>query len=240
MSVHLLFSLSCCTTHISLPAPFTIPLILVNSDSSLFIIPTPLHYYCYLKSFPLLLVVNLVKPDEREDPSLLSFVIFSFSPFFFAGCVLSTFFRGDWARVWRHLRFEQVPRALLEMHHRRNEINIPNWILNSYCVWCVLVSPAEFLFFSSRANCSARLSPPVKLWATLARNTLFSRALPFSLVCSSLHLLLFPTLGTHIGSVPDRIGEWVMRRIVYSVSPRQSLSPPLPLPLSFACRFVFL
>lgn len=132
---------------ISLPAPFTIPLILVNSDSSLFIIPTPLHYYCYLKSFPLLLVVNLVKPDEREDPSLLSFVIFSFSLFFFAGCVLSTFFRGDWARVWRHLRFEQVPRALLEMHHRRNEINIPNWILNSYCVWCVFVSPAEFLFF---------------------------------------------------------------------------------------------
>lgn len=154
---------------------------------------------------------------------------FSLFPFFFAGCVLSTFSVGI-GRVWRHLRFEQVPRALLEMHHRRNEINIPNLILNSYCVWCVLVSPAEFLFFSSQANCSARLSPPVKLWATLARNTLFSRALPFSLVCSSLHHLLLPTLGTHIGSVPDRIGEWVMRRIVYSVSPRQSLSPPPPAP----------
>lgn len=116
------------------------------------------------------------------------------------------------------------------MHHRRNEINIPNLILNSYCVVCFLIPPAEFLF-SSQANCSARLSPPVKLWATLARNTLFSRALPFSLVCCSLHhhlLLLLPTLGTRVGSVPDRIGEWVMRRIVYSVSPRQSLFPHSP------------
>lgn len=150
MSVHLLFSLSCCTTHISLPAPFTIPLILVNSDSSLFIIPTPLHYYCYLKSFPLLLVVNLVKPDEREDPSLLSFVIFSFSPFFFAGCVLSTFFRGDWARVWRHLRFEQVPRALLEMHHRRNEIIHSE--LDPQFLLCVVrsrfASRVSFFFFA--------------------------------------------------------------------------------------------